>query len=85
MHLKYNTSLICLSSEGDPLVHWSGEKWWRADVTYAAMVAKVMNAKTNYSNMNIGEVQEFFCEIAFQCGKQTFVFVWVQYYLPALI
>lgn len=28
-------------SEADPLVGWSKPKWWRADVTYAAMVAKV--------------------------------------------
>ena len=28
-------------SEADPLVGWSKPQWWRADATYAALVAKV--------------------------------------------
>ena len=32
---------ICVHSEADPLVGWSKPVEWRADATYAAIVAKV--------------------------------------------
>ena len=33
--------LLCVDSEADPLVGWSKPRWWRADATYAALIAKV--------------------------------------------
>ncbi|XP_072177683.1 alpha-L-iduronidase-like [Diadema setosum] len=30
------------NDEGDPLVGWSKPEWWRADTTYAAIVAKII-------------------------------------------
>ncbi|KAL5022387.1 hypothetical protein ScPMuIL_001542 [Solemya velum] len=35
------------NDEADPLVGWSKPKWWRADVTYAAMVAKIIAQHQN--------------------------------------
>ena len=42
-NLRYITSnaVFLCSSEADPLVGWSKDEEWRADSTYAAMVAKV--------------------------------------------
>ncbi|KAK5871312.1 hypothetical protein PBY51_004199 [Eleginops maclovinus] len=37
------SSLPVYNDEADPLVGWSRPQEWRADVTYAAMVAKVIN------------------------------------------
>ena len=34
-------NLLCMCSEADPLVGWSKPRWWRADATYAAVIAKV--------------------------------------------
>jgi hypothetical protein len=39
LHRKY----CVFFSEADPLVGWSKDEEWRADNTYAAMVAKVRN------------------------------------------
>lgn len=36
------TSVPIYNDEADPLVGWAVPQPWRADVTYAAMVAKVM-------------------------------------------
>ena len=35
---------IFVFSEADPLVGWNRDRWWRADVTYASMAAKVENS-----------------------------------------
>ena len=40
IYIDYRDETICFS-EADPLVGWSKDEAWRADSTYAAIVAKV--------------------------------------------
>ena len=35
------------NDEADPLVGWSKDEWWRADATYAAIVAKIISQHQN--------------------------------------
>ncbi|KAK2187637.1 hypothetical protein NP493_159g02084 [Ridgeia piscesae] len=41
-HLPQLLDIPIYNDEADPLVGWSKPRWWRADATYAAVIAKVI-------------------------------------------
>ncbi|XP_071947609.1 alpha-L-iduronidase-like isoform X2 [Antedon mediterranea] len=43
-----------VNDEADPLVGWSKPEWWRADATYAAIVAKVVTQHQNLLSKSPG-------------------------------